>query len=87
MYLEAEGFYTLANLLNGEKIVLSKSIKLIEYIVNSNPIFRAHCSYVINVKFAKRFYRDLYSITLTNEIELPLSRMRYDGFLKSVKLI
>jgi len=87
MYLEAAGTYTLAYLSNGEKIVLSKSIKLIEDIVNSNLFFRAHRTYLINISFVKRFDRDLYSITLTNEIEIPLSRRRYDSFIKAMKLI
>lgn len=87
VYFEAEGSYTLAYLSNGEKIVLSKSIKQIELIVNSEHFFRAHRTYLINISFVKRFDRDLYTITLTNNTEIPLSRRRYEGFLKAMKII
>lgn len=82
MYLEASGTYTLAHLSNGDKIMLSKSIKFIEPIVNSDHFFRAHRSFIININFIKRFDRNPYKITLTNNTELPLSRRRYESFLK-----
>lgn len=79
VYLEADGAYTIAYLINNEKLLLSKSIKLLQSFLN-RFFFRSHRSYIVNLNHIKRFNREKFSIEMSNNMVVPLSRRRYDTF-------
>jgi len=81
IYLEADGSYTTAYLKKEVKLVISKSIKQLEFLLNHNCFYRTHRSYIVNVNQLKRFDRDQYSLIMSNDSLVPLSRRRYDEFI------
>ena len=81
VYFEADGSYTTAFFKDSSKIVISKTIKQIESLFDQNKFFRIHRSYLINMDFIRRFDREKNTITLDNQIEVPLSRRRYNDFI------
>ncbi len=87
MALQADGAYTTAYFDNGERIVISKSIKLIEPILNPNLFIRVHRSYIINLMHIKRYDREKHTVLLSNNSEIPISRRRYGAFVESLKNI
>lgn len=80
-YLEADGSYTTAFLKNSSKIVISKLIIQIEPLLDKNKFFRTHRSFLVNMECVRRFDREKNIITLENQVEVPLSRRRYNDFI------
>jgi len=79
--LEADGPYTTAYFKNSDKLVISKSIKQLEELLETNSFFRLHRSFIVNVEYIKRFERDRYSVVMSDGSVIPLSRRRYDAFM------
>ena len=74
LWCTADGSYTHFNLVNGQKITVSKHLKEFEEILSNNGFFRAHRSYLINVnKITKFDKRDGGIIYLDGDISLPVS--------------
>lgn len=85
IFLKAEGSYTDVYSKNSDKLLISKPIKQIEQELNPNIFFRVHRSYIINIRFIKRFDRTKNIIIMINGAEIPLSRRRYDEFITFLK--
>ncbi|MCB2194500.1 MAG: LytTR family DNA-binding domain-containing protein [Bacteroidetes bacterium] len=81
VYLEADGAYTTAYLKNTEKVIISKSIKFIEPLLNKNYFFRVHRSYTVNTNYLRRLDRENKTLILKDQTEIPFSRRRYDDLM------
>jgi len=55
--VEAKGSYSVLHLLNDKKITSTKNLKDLENILPENLFVRVHHSWIINIKFLKKYYR------------------------------
>ncbi len=85
VYLEANSNYTSIYLLNNLKIVASKTLKDFEELLPPEIFFRTHHSYVINLKFIKRYIKgDGGQIEMQNGAYIDVSRRKKEEFLKTI---
>ncbi len=77
-YFESEGSYVSVFLKDQNKpVVLSKSLREFEEVLNSPNFFRAHNSYLINLKHVKKIVRtDGGEIVMGNGRSLPVARTK-----------
>lgn len=54
---EAKGSYSTVYLKHGKTLTISKNLKDIELILPENYFFRVHHSWIINIKYLKKYYR------------------------------
>lgn len=80
---EADSNYTTIHLLNGEKIVITRTLKEVEYLLEGNSFFRAHQSHLINMNQIKKYVRgNPGHMIMMNGKTITLARNRKDAFLK-----
>jgi len=85
IYCQADSNYTLFHLLDGQKILVSRSLKEYDEILSSQGFFRIHQSYLIKLSFVKKYLKgEGGTVILENGKELDVSRRRKDGFLKAI---
>lgn len=89
LYLEADGAYTTFHLSNGKRVMVSKKIKEYEGALNiNNHFFRAHRSYIVNLKRIKQYIKQEGGyILMDNESQIPLARERKDEFTELIQKI
>ncbi len=87
IYLEADNNYTCFYLYNSEKMVVSKSMKEFEEVLNPASFVRIHKSTIINLQYLKDFNnQNGYLVKMKNNTELTVSRRRSSEFLERVKV-
>lgn len=82
-YLEAEGSYV-SVYLNGQvkPVILSKSLREFEELLNNPNFFRAHNSYLIHLKYIRKIVRtDGGEIIMANGQSLPIARAKKSELL------
>ena len=85
LYLDADSNYTIFHLHTLKKIVVSKSIKEFEELLNPHSFFRIHKSSIIHLKYLKEYSRvDGYYAVMTDNSSIPVSRRRLPEFLAAV---
>jgi two-component system, LytTR family, response regulator len=86
LYLYAENNYTVFHLNNRPKIVVSKSIKDYEEILDPFVFFRNHKSSIINLKYLKEFSKvDGYYAVMSDNSSISVSRRRLPEFFRAVE--
>lgn len=85
MYCESKSNYTNICLNNGQQILVSRTLKDIEELLNTEPFFRIHNSYLINLQYAIRYTKGEGGfLVLNNDIILPVSRTKKEELLKLI---
>ena len=85
LYLKSDGNYSLFFTADGEKIIVSKTLKEFEQILPKEIFIRVHNSYIINVQFVKKVLKeDGGYAQLSNDEKIPISRRKKDAFLKMI---
>lgn len=89
LFFEADGAYTKVHLLDGSTQLISKTLKHFCDQLDNKPLFyRAHRSYLINLKFMKSFTKtDGLQVIMQNGTSVPLSRDKKDEFIEMVQRI
>jgi two-component system LytT family response regulator len=77
-YIESDGSYVSVFLTDQNKpVILSKSLREFEELLNNPDFFRAHNSYLVNIKYIKKIVRtDGGEIIMANGRSLPLARTK-----------
>lgn len=84
--LESEGNYTTFNLLNGKQVIVAKTLKSFEDLLEDEMFFRTHQSHIINLKYiAKIVKEDGGYLLMKDQGKVPISRSKKDQFMKLVK--
>ena len=84
--LQSEANYTTFHLMDGTRIVVSKTIKNFEKLLTDNDFFRTHKSHIINFKHVTKILReDGGYLLMTDNYKVPISRSKKDEFMKLVK--
>lgn len=87
LYCEADGSYVYVHLINGERILLSKSLKQLAELLDEQHFLRIHQSYLINLRHIKRYLRGQGgTVVLVNDRELPVSRARKDHLMDLLRM-
>lgn len=80
VYLQASNSYTEFYLSDGKRIVVSKSIKEYNALLNNYNFYKTHRSYIINTKFMSSYQKSDLIITLNNSVKISLSREKKKEF-------
>lgn len=79
-YIESSKNYAKIFLTNKAYYTILRSMKEIEDVLGSAHFFRIHRQYIINLNFVKQMNRTEGTVTLQNEIVLPLARTQKESF-------
>lgn len=83
MYCESKSNYTNIHLNNGQQILVSRTLKDIEELLNTHPFFRIHNSFLVNLQYAIRYTRGEGGfLVLNNDTTVPVSRNKKEELLK-----
>jgi len=83
VYCEADQNYTNVYTIDGERLVVSRSLMKVEEMLLPYPFFRIHKSHLINLKYVKSFSRqDGARVTLDNGVTLSVAFRRVDAFVQ-----
>ncbi len=74
--VEAEGPYTYIYLCSNGRLMVSRTIKEVEKMLDGHDFFRSHRSHLISIKHVKRFDSDSNQIVMADESRVPLARRR-----------
>jgi two-component system, LytTR family, response regulator len=80
---DSDSSYTTVHTVEGEKIIVSKTLKDFEEMLTECGFYRVHKSYLINLVHIKRFDRqDGGYIVLTNDLKIPVASRKRDEMLE-----
>ncbi|MFY8037357.1 MAG: LytR/AlgR family response regulator transcription factor [Cyclobacteriaceae bacterium] len=83
VYCESDSNYTIFFLTTGEKVMVSKTLKDVEEILEGMDFFRIHASYLINMKHVSKFTRgDGGYVVMSNNQHITVSRKKKDEFFE-----
>lgn len=80
VYCKSDGNYTTFQLLN-EKILVSKPMKKIQSLLNSEQFIKCHQSYIVNANYVTKYRNDGFLITKTEAV-IPVATRRKDEVLQ-----
>jgi two-component system LytT family response regulator len=84
-YCESKSNYTNIYLNNSQQILVSRTLKDIQELLDAEPFFRIHNSYLVNLQYAVRYTRGEGGfLVLNNDITLPVSRNKKEELLKLI---
>lgn len=72
-YLQGEGNYTFVHTMGGKRYLLSKSLRIVHQMINSDFV-RIHKSFLVNPVHVSK--RSLHAIELTDGKIIPIARRR-----------
>lgn len=83
IYCESDSNYTIFFLVDGQKVIVSKTLKDVEEILEGSDFFRVHASYLINMKHVSKFTRgDGGYVVMSNNQHITVSRKKKDEFFE-----
>lgn len=83
---ESESNYTRIHLTDGQKVMLSKTLKEVEALLEGAGFYRVHYSHLINLKHIKSFSRrDGATLVMKDNTEVDVARNRKEAFLELFK--
>jgi two-component system LytT family response regulator len=85
VYCEADENYSNIYTSNGETVLVSRTLKMVEELLPSDFFFRIHKSYLVNLNYVKEYNRsEGHKILLENGVELEVASRRHDELLKTL---
>lgn len=88
VYCESDSNYTIFFLADGRKVIVSKTLKDVEEILEGADFFRIHASYLINMKHVSKFTRgDGGYVVMSNNQHITVSRKKKDEFFEKFSKI
>lgn len=84
--LEADAGYTTFYSLQGERVLVTRSIGEFEEVLPPETFFRVHVSHLVNLEFVKKYMReDGGQALMENGDQVPIARRRKEEFLDLLK--
>lgn len=87
MYAEASNNYTRLVLTDDSVIIVSKTLKDVQDLLEDSHFLRIHRQYIINLNKVKHFNRLNYTLTMINKAELPVARNQKDKLIEKYGLL
>jgi len=76
---QSDSYYTNFHFIDGKRVIVSKTLKEYEEMLNDFGFVRCHKSHLVNVKYIKSYLRaDGGFIMMTDGTEIPVSRRKRD---------
>ena len=83
IHCEADSNYTTLFLKSGEKMMVTKTLKDIEGLLEGNNFFRIHHSHLINMNHIKKYVRgNAGYVIMTNGADINVARNKKESFLQ-----
>ncbi|HYE55946.1 MAG TPA: LytTR family DNA-binding domain-containing protein, partial [Chitinophagaceae bacterium] len=87
-YCESDGSYTRFFYEGGKPIIISKTLKEVEEVMEPKGFCRVHHSFLVNMRYIQRYIRgDGGEIVMTNGKNIPVSRNKKQEFLNYLERI
>ncbi len=85
LYCKSDSNYCKVILVGGKEILLAKTLKYVEQLINSSIFFRVHKSFLVNLNYIQNFNKlDELSIIITNGEKIPVSVRKKESFLNAL---
>lgn len=84
IYCESDGNYTNIHLENGEKVLVSQTLKKVEEKLPVTEFFRIHNSFIINLSQVREYLKTDGYVVLMNGKKIPVSRNKKGFFLDTI---
>jgi two-component system LytT family response regulator len=79
---ESESNYTYLHLINGEKILISKTLKIIEDILDKDHFLRVSQSFLVNLIHIKKFVReDGGYLLMSNKMAITIAKNKKESLM------
>ena len=82
LYVEASSNYSILVLLDGEKVIVSKTLKDVQEILENRHFFRIHRQWIINLNRVKYFNKNDCLLTMENNKQLQVARIQKDKLIE-----
>ena len=77
LYLKATGNYTEVYLFDNSYVLISKTLKTIEKMLNQKLFYRCHKSFTVNLNYIKQIrYRDTIYLIIKGNVKIPISKRK-----------
>ncbi|MEO8886219.1 MAG: LytTR family DNA-binding domain-containing protein [Mucilaginibacter sp.] len=84
--LQADSNYTIIHMKDMQKLVISKTLKDFEELLDENQFARIHKSYIVNLKYIKEYSTiDGGIVKMSDGNQWSISRRQLDAFLEKMK--
>ena len=85
MYCEADENYSKIHTIHKNTILVTRTLKAMEELLQGDVFFRIHKSYLVNLNYIKSYSKiDGYRVTLENGVVLDVATRRNDSFVKAL---
>lgn len=85
--LQADSNYTIIHMKDMQKLVISKTLKDFEELLDESQFARIHKSYIVNIKYIKEYSTiDGGIVKMSDGNQWSISRRQLDLFLKKMKI-
>ena len=81
LYLQSDKGYTTFFLENGERLLVSKVIKVYEALLPTSQFVRCHQSYLVNARYVRKYYKEGI-LELTTSERIPVAERRREQVQK-----
>lgn len=82
---ESDDYYTKFFLVDGKKIMVSKTLKENEQLLSEHNFIRPHKSHLVNINYIKSYIKtDGGYLVLTNDFKVPVSRRKKEKILEII---
>ncbi len=81
LYLQSDKGYTTFFLENGERLLVSKVIKVYEALLPASQFVRCHQSYLVNMRYIRKYYKEGF-LELTTGERIPVAERRREQVQK-----
>lgn len=82
---ESDRNYTAFYLVDEEKILISRSMKEFEEMLEGHGFLRVHNSHLINLNFIRKFLKDELILVLRDNTNIPVAYRKRDELLNAIK--
>lgn len=87
LYIEASSNYSILVLTDGEKVIVSKTLKDVQEILENRSFFRIHRQYIINLNKVKHFNKIDCLLTMENNKQLQVARIQKDKLIEKFGVV
>lgn len=83
LHCESESNYTKIFMRNNQKILVSRTLKDLEELLDNEVFFRLHHSHLVNLRSVRRYLRgEGGEVILENNAQVPVARSKKEEFLR-----
>ena len=82
IYVEASDNYSKLILTSGNNIIISRTLKDVQEVLEERHFLRVHRQYIINLNYLKQFNRNESILTMNNGVTIPIARNQKEKIME-----